>query len=83
MQQPLEKKYESAIKKNKIILTGDSMLNHISEKGLGETYKVKVISFLVGASEKNTDQLDDLIKGKPDNLIVHVGTNDIRNNALF
>ena len=69
------------MKKKKIILTGDSMLNNISEKGLSKTHKVRVINFLGGTSEKITDQLDDLIKGKPDDLIVHVGTNDIANNV--
>ena len=34
-----------------------------------------------GTSEKITDQLHDLIKGKPDDLIVHVGNNDIANNV--
>ena len=56
------------------------MLNNISEKGLSKTHKVRVINFSGGTSEKITDQLDDLIKGKPDDLIVHVGTNDIANN---
>ena len=80
LQQPLEKKNESTMKKKKIILIGDSMLNNISEKGLSKTHKVRVINFLGGTSEKITDQLDDLIKGKPDDLIVHVETNDIANN---
>ena len=39
-----------------------------------------MINFPGGTSEKITDQLDDLIKGKPDDLIVHVETNDIANN---
>ena len=34
-----------------------------------------------GTCEKVTDQLNDHIKGKPDDLIVHVGTNDIANNV--
>ena len=40
-----------------------------------------MINFPVSIGEKITDQLDDLIKGKPDDLIVHVGTNDIANNV--
>ena len=56
------------------------MLNNTSEKGLSKTHKVRVINFSGGTSAKITDQLDDLIKGKPDDLIVHVGTNDIANN---
>ena len=41
------------------------MLNNISEKGLSKTHKVRVINFPGGTSKKITDQLDDLIKGKP------------------
>ena len=67
--------------KKSIILTGDSMLNNISEKGLSKTHKVRVINFPGGTSGKITDQLDDLIKGKPDDLIVHVRTNDIANDV--
>ena len=81
LQQPPEKKYESPIKKKNIILTGDSMLNNIYEKGLSKTHKVRMINFPLGTSKKIADQLDDLIKGKPDDLIVHVGTNDIANNV--
>ena len=58
------------------------MLNNISEKGLSKTHKVKMINFPGGTCEKITDQLDDLIKGKPDDLIVHAGTNDIAINLL-
>ena len=57
------------------------MLNSISEKRLGKPHKVRVINFPGGTSEKMTDHLDDLIKGKPDDLIAHVGTNDIANNV--
>ena len=57
------------------------MLNNISENGLSKTHKARVINFPWGTREKITVQLDDLIKGKPDDLIVHVGTNDIANNV--
>ena len=40
-----------------------------------------MISSPGGTSEKITDQLDGLIKEKPDDLIVHVETNDIANNV--
>ena len=40
-----------------------------------------MINFPGDTSEKIIDQLDDLIKGKPDDLIVHVGTNDTANNV--
>ena len=40
-----------------------------------------MINFHGGTTEKITNQLDDLIKGKPEGLIVHVGTNDIANKV--
>ena len=40
-----------------------------------------MINFPGGTSKKVTDQLDDLIIGKPDDLIVHVGTNEVGNNV--
>lgn len=40
-----------------------------------------MINFHGGTTEKITNQLDDLIKGKPEDLIVHVGTNDIANKV--
>ena len=78
---PLKRNMSLQLKKKKIILTGDSMLTNISEKGLRKIHKVRVINFPGGTSEKITDQLDDLIKGKPDDLIAHVETNDIANNV--
>ena len=57
------------------------MLNSISETGFSKAYKVRVINFPGGTSVKITDQLDYLIKGKPDDLIVHVRTNDIANDV--
>ena len=60
------------------MLTGDPLVNGISEKGLSVNHKVKIVNF---SGEKVLEQLDDIIKEKPDNLIGHVGTNDITNNV--
>ena len=57
------------------------MLNNISEKDLRKIHKMKVINFPGGISEKITDQLDDLLKGWPDDVIVHIGTNDFANKV--
>ena len=65
----------------KIVLTGDSMVNGISEKGLSVNHKVKIVNFPGGTSEKILEKLDVIIKEKPDDLVVHVGTNDITNNV--
>ena len=56
------------------------MVNDISEKGLSVNLKVKLVNFLGGTSKKILEKLDDIIKKQPDDLIVHVGTNDLTNN---
>ena len=65
----------------KIVLTRDSMVNGISEKGLSVNQKVKFVNFPGGTSEKILEKLDVTIKEKTDDLIVHVGINDITNNV--
>ena len=67
-------------RKKKIVLTGDSMVNGISEKGLSVNYKVKIVNFPGSTSEKILEKLDDIIKEKPD-LIFYAGTNDITINV--
>ena len=57
------------------------MVNGISEKGLSVNHKVKLVHFPGGTSEKILEKLDDIIKEKPDDLIVDVETNDITNNV--
>ena len=56
------------------------MVNDISEKGLSVNLKVKLVNFPGGTSEKILEKLDDIIKEQPDDLIVHVRTNDLTNN---
>ena len=53
------------------------MINDISEKGVGVNHKVKIINFPGGTSERILEKLDDIMKEKPDDLIVHAGTNGI------
>ena len=61
-------------------MTGD-LVNVISEKGFSVNHKVKIVNFPGGPSEKILEKLDGIIKEKPHELIFHVGTNDITNNA--
>ena len=65
--------------KKKVVITGDSMLNGINERGLSKHQKVKVKNFSGGSGEKIVEELDALVADKPDCLIVHAGTNDITN----
>ena len=57
------------------------MVNGFSEKGLSVNHKQKIENFLGSTSEKILKKLDVIIKEKPDDLVVHVGTNDITNNV--
>ena len=57
------------------------MVNGISEKGLSVNHKIKIMNFPGGTSERILEKLDDMIKEKPDDLIVHAGTNGITNDV--
>ena len=57
------------------------MVNDISEKGFSVKHKVKILNFPGGTSKKILEKLYDIIKEQPDDLIVHVGTDDLTNNA--
>ena len=57
------------------------MVNGISEKGLSVNHKAKIVNFPGGTREKILEKLDIIIKEKPDDVIVHDGTNDITNNV--
>ena len=73
--------YSNMQKEKKIALTRDSMVNGISEKRLSLNHKVKIVNFPGSTSEKILEKLDDIIKEKPGDLIIHVGTNDMTNNV--
>ena len=57
------------------------MVNGISEKDLCVNHKIKIVNFPRGTSENILEKLDVIIKEKPDDLTVHVGTNDNTNNV--
>ena len=76
MKQKIETQTELSSKK-KIVLTGDSIVNGISKTGISVNYKVKVVNFPGGTSEKILEKLDVIIKEKSDDLIVHDITNNV------
>ena len=59
-----------------MVITGDSMLNGIHEKGMSKNYRVRVKNFPGGTSATILETIDQSVKSKPDCLIVHAGTND-------
>ena len=72
---------EEKQEKVKIVVTGDSMLNGVNEKGLSKSQKVKVKNYPGTTSEDIFDKIGDLLRVKPDCLLVHVRTNDLTNNV--
>ena len=64
-----------------VIINGDSMLNNVNSRGLLKSKKVEVLSFPGATSTGIVNKMDDILVGKPQSLIVHVGTNDLTNNV--
>ena len=67
--------------KKKIVIRGDSILNEIQEKGMSKNYRVKVNNFPGGTSATILENIDQLVKSKPDCQIVHAGTNNLANGT--
>ena len=67
--------------KRNILVAGNSMLTAISGKSLSEKHNISVAGFSGGTSEKIIENLDDLLKNQPGDILIHVGTNDITNRA--
>ena len=72
---------EKKIGKVKIAVTGDLMLNGANGKGLSKSHNAKVKNYPDATSVDILDKIDDLLKVKPDCLLVHVGINDLTNNV--
>ena len=68
---------EKSAKKPRVIITGDSLLNSINEKGLSKDNRVEIKNFPGGTTETISEEVEELVKNKPDTLIVHAGTNDL------
>ena len=68
--------------KKRVVITGDSMLNGIHEKGMSNNYRVKVNNFPGGTSTTILENIDQSVKSKPGCLIVHAGTNDLANGTM-
>ena len=47
----------------------------------GRAHNVKVTNFAGDTIRKIVERLDNLIKDKPDDLVIHTGTNDQTNNV--
>ena len=67
--------------KKRVVIREHSMLNGIHEKGVLKNYRVKVNNFMGGTSATILENIDQLVKSKPDCLIAHTGTNDLANGT--
>ena len=56
------------------------MLNNINAHGLSKSKKVGVLNFPRATSSDIVNEIDEVLKGKPGSLIIHIGTNDLINN---
>ena len=57
------------------------MLNNITGKGLSKSTNVDDLNIPGATSGDIVDKIDDVLEGKPESLIVHIGTNDLTNNV--
>ena len=71
------------MKKRKIIVVGDLLLDGVNEKGLAKYHSVNVNNIPRGKSDIILNKLGDYLKNKSDGLIVHAGTNDITKGKIY
>ena len=67
-------------KSKNVVAFRNSMLNNINRSGLSKSKKVDVLNIPGATSGDAVDKIDDVLEGKPELLIVCVGTNDLTNN---
>ena len=65
----------------KMVIRGDSILNGIHEKVMSNNCRIKVNNFPRGTSGTILENIDQLVKSKPDCQIVHAGTSDLANET--
>ena len=59
-------KYKTIEQKKRVAVTGGSMFSGIDEKGMSKNYRVKVNKFPGGTSVAILENIDQLVKCKPD-----------------
>ena len=71
------------LKRKKIVIAGNSLLNDINENGLSKIYNVKVNNKPGGKSDAILYELGEFLKNIRDSLIVHVGTSNIQRKKIY
>jgi hypothetical protein len=65
--------------KRSVLIAGDSIIQHVHGWELSnEDYNVAVKSFSSSKLEDMKDYLKPLIRRKPDEIILHIGTNNLK-----
>ena len=62
----------------KIAIVGDSMLKHLKGYKMSKENKVKISTFPGSTTRDMFDHIKPVIRKKPDQVIIHVGTNSLR-----
>ena len=63
------------------IIAGDSILKHLNGRSMsGPNSKVQVSSFPGCTTNDMADHIKPIVRRKPDSIIIHVGTNSLRNS---
>ena len=65
-------------KKPITVIAGDSMVQNIRGWDLSDSHKVVVKHFSGATTEDMDDYLKPILRKRPDNLILHCGTNDLK-----
>ena len=68
-------------KKRNVCIIGDSIINGINPNGFKKNMNVKVKPYGGATSEDLIDFIKPTIRKKPDDVIIHIGTNDLTNNS--
>ena len=64
-----------------IVIAGDSIVKDVKEWLMSRDKRLKVNSFSGANIEDMEDFLTPIIRRKPDEIILHVGTNDLQNDS--
>ncbi|XP_022785905.1 uncharacterized protein LOC111326225 [Stylophora pistillata] len=65
-------------RQKKVIIAGDSVLKHLQGHKMSRNSRVKVSSFPGCTMEDMQDFVKPVLRKKPDEIILHVGTNSLR-----
>ena len=66
---------------NTVLVTGDSMLNGLTESRLNKKFKVKMRAFPGANVEDMYDYISPLLRKNPTYIILHIGSNDCPNKS--